>query len=139
MLHGPPGCGKSSLIKSTIKYTNRHCILVPWSKIKTCNDFVSLFRPIKINNKVYNQDELIIVFEDFDANNNDVLKTRKDMKYNISSEINLKDSLEINTKFEEMIKNQMIKTNDELSLEYILNLLVGIVELNNIIVLFIYY
>ena len=56
MLHGPPGCGKSSLIKSTIKYTNRHCILVPWSKIKTCNDFVSLFRPIKINGKVYNQD-----------------------------------------------------------------------------------
>lgn len=136
MLHGPPGCGKSSLIKSTIKYTNRHCILVPWSKIKTCNDFVSLFRPIKINDKVYNQDELIIVFEDFDANNNDVLKTRKDMKYNISSEINLKDSIELNTKFEEMIKNQITKTNDELSLEYILNVLDGIVELNNIIVFF---
>ena len=136
MLHGPPGCGKSSLIKSTIKYTNRHCLLVPWSKIKTCNDFVSLFRPIKINDKVYNQDELIIVFEDFDANNNDVLKTRKDMKYNISSEINLKDSIELNTKFEEMIKNQMAKANDELSLEYILNVLDGIVELNNIIVFF---
>lgn len=136
MLHGPPGCGKSSLIKSTIKYTNRHCILVPWSKIKTCNDFVSLFRPIKINDKVYNQNELIIVFEDFDANNNDVLKTRKDMKYNISSEINLKDSIELNTKFEEMIKNQMTKSNDELSLEYILNVLDGIVELNNIIVFF---
>ena len=136
MLHGPPGCGKSSLIKSTIKYTNRHCILVPWSKIKTCNDFVSLFRPIKINDKVYNQNELIIVFEDFDANNNDVLKTRKDMKYNISSEINLKDSIELNTKFEEMIKNQMAKANDELSLEYILNVLDGIVELNNIIVFF---
>lgn len=136
MLHGPPGCGKSSLIKSTIKYTNRHCILVPWSKIKTCNDFVSLFRPIKINDKVYNQNELIIVFEDFDANNNDVLKRRKDMKYNISSEINLKDSIELNTKFEEMIKNQMTKANDELSLEYILNVLDGIVELNNIIVFF---
>ena len=36
MLHGPPGCGKSSLIKSTIKHTGRHCVLVPWSKLKTC-------------------------------------------------------------------------------------------------------
>ncbi len=137
MLHGPPGCGKSSLIKSTIKYTNRHCILVPWSKIKTCNDFVSLFRPIKINGKVYNQDELIIVFEDFDANNNDILKTRKDMNYDILSEINVKDSVELNNKLEEMIKkNKMTGTDDDLSLEYILNVLDGIVELNNIIVFF---
>ena len=73
-------------------------------KNKTCNDFVSLFRPIKINGKVYNQDELIIVFEDFDANNNDILKTRKDMNYDILSEINVKDSVEINNKLEEMIK-----------------------------------
>ena len=136
MLHGPPGCGKSSLIKSTIKHTNRHCILVPWSKIKTCSDFASLFRPIKINNKVYNQDELIIVFEDFDANNNDILKTRKDMKYDVSSETKVSDSIELNTKLESMIKNQMTKTNDDLSLEYILNVLDGIVELNNIIVFF---
>ena len=54
MLHGPPGCGKSSLIKSTIKLTNRHCVLVSWSKIKTCSDFVALFRPMKIGKKVYN-------------------------------------------------------------------------------------
>ena len=154
MLHGPPGCGKSSLIKSTIKYTNRHCILVSWSKIKTCSDFASLFRPIKINNKVYNQDELIIVFEDFDANNNDVLKTRKDMKYDISSDMKVSDSMELNTKLdamelntkldamelntklESMMKSQMTKTNDDLTLEYILNVLDGIVELNNIIVFF---
>lgn len=136
MLHGPPGCGKSSLIKSTIKYTNRHCILVPWSKIKTCSDFASLFRPIKINDKVYNQNELIIVFEDFDANNNEILKTRKDMNYDISSEMKVNDSVELNTKLESMIKNQMVKTNDDLSLEYILNVLDGIVELNNIIVFF---
>ena len=77
---GPPGCGKSSLIKSTIKYTKRHCVLVSWSRIKTCSDFVSLFRPIKIDKKVYNQDQLIIVFEDFDANENNVLKKRHEIK-----------------------------------------------------------
>ena len=144
MLHGPPGCGKSSLIKSTIKYTNRHCILVSWAKIKTCNDFVSLFRPIKINGKVYNQDELIIVFEDFDANDNDVLKIRKDMVPKINNDIlevntnrcETVEKLGINDRIESIIKQQIVKNIDDISLEYILNVLDGIIELNNSIVFF---
>ena len=59
------------------------------------------------------------------------------MNYDILSEINVKDSVEINNKLEEMIKkNKMTGTDDDLSLEYILNVLDGIVELNNIIVFF---
>ena len=141
LLHGPPGCGKTSLIKSTIKHTKRHCVLVSWTKIKTCSDFVSLFRPIKINGKVYNQDELVIVFEDFDANDSDVLKTRKDMKYDgilkemKSTEYFSEDNNKINL-VESMIKNQIGKNNDDITLEYILNVLDGIIELNNSIVFF---
>lgn len=141
MLHGPPGCGKSSLIKSTIKYTKRHCVLVSWSKIKTCNDFVALFRPMKIDKKVYNQDELIIVFEDFDANENNILKKREALKSNVLKEINKTDynvneHVEINEKIESLLKVQFAKNNDEITLEYVLNVLDGIVELNNIIVFF---
>lgn len=141
MLHGPPGCGKSSLIKSTIKYTKRHCVLVSWSKIKTCNDFVALFRPMKINKKVYNQDELIIVFEDFDANENNILKKRQAMKSNVLKDIENNDymtinNVDINEKLESLLKVQIAKHDDEISLEYVLNVLDGIVELNNSIVFF---
>ncbi len=141
MLHGPPGCGKSSLIKSTIKYTKRHCILVSWSKIKTCNDFVALFRPMKIDKKVYTQDELIIVFEDFDANENNILKKREAMKSNVlrdmeTNEYGTMDNTEINEKLESLLKVQIAKNDDEITLEYVLNVLDGIVELNNSIVFF---
>jgi len=80
LLYGDPGCGKSSLIKASIDYLQRNCILVEWTKIKTCNDFISLFRPIKLNNKTYDSNEFIIVFEDFDANNSDIVKIREGLK-----------------------------------------------------------
>ena len=51
---GPTGCGKSSSVKSMIKHTKCHRVLISWSKIKKCSDFVSMFRPIKINGEVYN-------------------------------------------------------------------------------------
>jgi SpoVK/Ycf46/Vps4 family AAA+-type ATPase len=148
LLHGDPGCGKSSLVKATIKYTGRHCVLVPWTKIKTCNDFVSLFRSIKINNKVYSQDELIIVFEDFDANENDIIKIRDGLKGKKSkrdvSDTDTDSSSDIHEniwkrKIDNLVNCQTIhqlKMEDELTLEYILNVLDGIVELYNVIVFF---
>ena len=141
MLHGPPGCGKTSLIKSTIKYTNRHCVIVPWSKIKTCSDFVNFFRPIKINNKTYHQKDLIIVFEDFDANNNDILKVRENLKIEKNKEIEnkLSNKNETDEDFKKKLDdfvNVTMHNEDELTLEYILNILDGIVELHNSIIFF---
>jgi hypothetical protein len=136
LLYGPPGCGKTSLIKSTIRYTGRHCILVPWSKIKTCNDFVSLFRPIKINNRIYKQSELIIVFEDFDANENDILKIRTGLKkentFPNQSPLHTTTSI---TDYQMLLSKQTTQ-DDTISLDYILNILDGIVELNDSIVFF---
>jgi hypothetical protein len=141
MLHGPPGCGKSSLIKSAIKYTGRHCVLVSWSKLKTCSEFVALFRPLKIGNRVYEQSELVIVFEDFDANNSEILKTRDNLK--TSTKTNAKNGVELS---EEKLKkiceeNFLVPMTsaaniDNLNLEYILNVLEGIVELHNSLVFF---
>jgi hypothetical protein len=144
MLYGPPGCGKSSLIKAVVKYTKRHCLIVSWSKLKTCSDFASLFRPIKINNKILTQDELVIVFEDFDANNSEILKIRDNLKINTADISNIKDIIS-NTneeqikKFceESLMKNVLKpKNDDDLSLEYILNVLDGVIELHNSVIFF---
>jgi hypothetical protein len=88
------------------------------------------------------------VFEDFDANDNDVLKVRKDMVPKINNDKN-NDILEVNTnrcetveklgindRIESIIKQQIVKNIDDISLEYILNVLDGIIELNNSIVFF---
>jgi ATP-dependent 26S proteasome regulatory subunit len=171
LLHGDPGCGKSSLIKATIEYTGRHCILVSWTKIRTCNDFVSLFRPLKINEKTYYSNELILVFEDFDANDSDIIKKRKNMKTKVEKEEeNAEENAEENEEENEeenaeegecdnketkpimsvndnIIKNKILseiknmsipnhKLEDVITLEFILNVLDGIIELYDIIVFF---
>lgn len=139
MLHGPPGCGKSSLIKSTVEYTKRHCLLVSWAKIKTCSEFMMLFRPIKIKNKVYNPEDLIIVFEDFDANNSEILKTRENLdtkKRTLVEPDAVVQMKEMKKMYEETLVQPLKMNDDELTLEYILNVLDGIVELNNSIVFF---
>ena len=141
MLHGPPGCGKSSLIKSTIKHTGRHCVLVPWSKLKTCSEFVALFRPLKIGNRVYEQSELVIVFEDFDANNSEILKTRENLK--TATKKNAKPIIEFSEeKLKKICEDNFLvpmassANSDDLNLEYILNVLEGIVELHDSLVFF---
>lgn len=150
LLHGDPGCGKSSLIKATIDYTGRHCILVSWSKIRTCNDFASLFRPLKINQKTYYSTELILVFEDFDANNSDIIKKRKNVKNKDEKNESKRENEETDSEIsllEDSVKARILnefkiipttpqKLEDEITLEFILNVLDGIIELYDIIVFF---
>ena len=150
LLYGEPGCGKSSLIKASVNYLQRNCIVVEWTKIKTCNDFISLFRPIKINNKIYDSSEFVIVFEDFDANNSNIVKIREGLKSrNLSkySDSDITEDLNVNVNvnvehlmkknFEIMTKDMIFPINeDELTLECILNVLDGIVELYDVVVFF---
>jgi len=158
MLYGPPGCGKTSLIKATAEYTGRHCLLVSWTKIKTCTDFVSLFRPLKIGHKEYSPKELILIFEDFDANACDILKTRTNLKVksekksveldissdtdstdfeDIGKEVSLKS---IKKQIDKMINSTIVFSTtpspEELTLDYILNILDGIAELHDSIIFF---
>lgn len=154
LLHGDPGCGKSSLIKSTIEYTGRHCILVSWSRIRSANDFISLFRPLKIGEKTYYSNELILVFEDFDANNSEIIKKRnfvkkEDLRRNSendetdsdtstsppTSSINLEDALKTRI-LDELKLSGLRKSDDDITLEFILNVLDGIIELYDIIIFF---
>lgn len=146
LLHGPPGCGKSSLIKAFINETGRHCILVQWSRIKTSADFANLCSDIKIQYKKVKQSDVIVVFEDFDANNSSAVKIRENLKSTHSNTI--KESLENMIKtdsttiskesIENVIKESYTtcKRDDELTLECVLNTLDGIKELYDAVIVF---
>ena len=153
LLHGPPGCGKSSLIKAFINETGRHCILVQWSRIKTSADFANLCSDIKIQYKNIKQSDVVLVFEDFDANKSAAVKIRENLKTEYKEkQLNpMKDSLETLLKdsssttitkesIETVIKDSFMgckmEKDDELTLECVLNTLDGIKELYDAVIVF---
>ena len=146
LLHGPPGCGKTSLIKAMANDTGRHIINIQLNKSVTQTQLKTLFfsDEICVYNKKTNQNELFIipldkriyVMEDVDAIS-EILYSR-----NI---INEKKALEDKIRqeaYEEAKRAAIAKgyapppppnanTNEnkeEITLAFVLNLLDGILE-----------
>jgi len=145
LLHGEPGCGKTSVIKGILNETKRHGVIVQWSRLKTCRDFSALFRQLKINNQTYGLDEICYIFEDFDANRVDVFKQRTSQENQTNNAqtstvgkhdyVNIMTS-SITSESDKKMISSIIKQDDELTLDYILNLFDGVIELYNAMIIF---
>ena len=160
LLRGPPGCGKSCTIRGILNRTGRHGVIVTWSKLKTCADVCSLFRLTMINDKKYTMDQLCFIFEDFDANDCDILKKRsskvtevdvlsstggvsKLLKKNARNKVDGDDIDEEDenkllslTDMQKIMLLNKPQIEDELTLECVLNVLDGIIELHNAMIIF---
>lgn len=139
LLHGPPGTGKSSLIKAFANETGRHCTLVQWSRIKTAEDFCRLCHQMKVDSNKISQSDNIIVFEDFDANQSSTVKIRDNLKSKLDNahldNLKLKEILELVSKESKPIDWIGLK-EDDLTLECVLNTLDGIKELHDAVIVF---
>ena len=157
LLRGPPGCGKSCTIRGILNRTGRHGVIVTWSKLKTCADVCSLFRQTIINDKKYTMDQLCFIFEDFDANCSDILKKRsskvdglnvlssgggvtKLLKNNSKNKLDEDEECEnksdLLTDMQKIMLLNKSHIEDELTLECVLNVLDGIIELHNVMIIF---
>ena len=91
-LHGPPGTGKTSFIKSIAQYTNRHIIILSLKLIKTRRQLQDFFYEDRYNSNNKRRsvgfDKKIIVIEDIDAQGDIVLdrsKRKQEQSINFSN------------------------------------------------------
>ena len=145
-LHGPPGTGKTSIIKCIANKLNRHIIVIPLSKVKTQKEFSEYFFEQyynRANSRKLGWENKIIVFEDIDCMSN-IVKKRK-----INDTNNIADELEINQDKNILVQNRLLNKiakkmdedhvdnlvvdldkskDDKITLSYILNIIDGIRE-----------
>lgn len=158
LLHGVPGSGKTSIIKSIANYTKRHVISIKLSEIQSDNDLMKIFFQdylyldgcykfvIPFNKRIY-------ILEDIDAESEVVLKReyKKQIKsfkspYESESESDSKSDKSTNDSgitLEEKSKSKKKKKTrietkysfNKLTLSGILNVLDGFIELTDTIII----
>ena len=154
-LSGPPGTGKTSIIKCIANMLNRHLIVIPLNKIKTQREFSQYYFENRYNRdndpESISFDNKIIVFEDIDCmtdivkkrtnndirDNNDtkstnqllkkIIKKLKDDDKNCDYHSNNALLEEFDNDFN-IINNNSGKKDDSLTLSYLLNIIDGIRE-----------
>jgi ATP-dependent 26S proteasome regulatory subunit len=142
-LHGPPGTGKTSLIKALANHTGRHIIMVSLKMIKTKAQLENFFFESKYNENNENDsisfDKKIIVFEDIDCIGEIILDRSKkshdakvklhDKKKYMTEDINVSDVIQTICKINETTPMNILPCQDQpITLDDILNLWDGVRE-----------
>lgn len=127
LLHGEPGCGKTSIIKATLKEIDRNAVSISLNGIETCAELENIFYNNEINDKYIPNNKRIYIFEDADCLY-DIIKDRE-LEINNKNENNI-SSLDILSKIANLNETKTDENpNDKLTLSCLLNIIDGILEI----------
>jgi len=115
-LSGPPGTGKTSIIKCIANMLNRHLIVIPLNKIKTQREFSQFYFENRYNKDndpgSITFDNKIIVFEDIDCMT-DIVKKRTNNIIDNNNVILDDDSKTTNKLLKKIIKKMKEDSSDD--------------------------
>ena len=134
LLHGEPGCGKTSIIKAIANYTKRHIVNINFRSIKSKNDLENIFFSDVINDYNIKNNKKIYVIEEFDVNAMDILNDRKINDEEKSEDELLKNCLKtLQLKKESEAEGYFLskEKKNTLTLGSVLEILDGIIENSN--------
>lgn len=150
LLYGPPGCGKTSLIKAVANYTGRSIKEIPLPRVKSRQTLMEIFHGDSVGFKRVKPQDCIYVFEEFD-------KMGDIVKEDSADEVPAADSANVNKQITKAVhealrgspdgsSNKRVgytsisdnnpSTSSALSLGDILNVMDGLLENNGIITFF---
>ncbi len=140
LLHGEPGTGKTTFIKALAHYTKRHIVTVPLSKISTNQELFDIMFDLSFNvvgsdfATTYTFKDIIFIMEDIDAASK-VVYQRKPEKENFEDLIDSDDDTDPTiVKFTKWMSKQD-KTCDKLDLSGVLNVLDGVIDTEDRIII----
>jgi hypothetical protein len=117
LMHGPPGTGKTSIIKALANSLDRHIVNINLSKIKTNKQLFTVMYDLRylVNNywMTFDYKDLIFVIEDIDAVGPIVLKRNaSESESDATTDCTDSDSEHSSiVKIEQILTEQMIKKN----------------------------